>query len=193
MRYLVTISILLLICTALFFSCAKWKDPAPVNDPRLTNPYCNDPAAVNYNWGFPGKPDSTVCFYPNSLFVGTYTFHDSIYNDTLFIGADSFTITISSAAFSYPLAHTKMLLSGICGGGGGITLTALPGYQATVDTNAGDTATLHQGQIFCRPQDTLSGYINRDRLDSPTVLHIFFQVASDTNVTTHYGSAILKQ
>ena len=86
-----------------------------------------------------------------------------------------------------------MTLSGICGGGGGISLTALPGFQATVDTNAGDTATPNQGQIFCRPVDTLSGYINRDRLDSPTVLHFYFQVASDTGITTHLGSAILKQ
>ena len=186
LKYILSILILLTACTAIFFSCAKWHDPKPYNDPNLTNPYCNDPAAVNYNWGFPGKPDNTICFYPNSLFVGTYMYHDSIYKDTLFLGADSFLITISKDT-----SHTQMTLSGICGNS--ISLTALPGYQAYVDTNAGDTATPHQGWIFCRPVDTLSGYINRDRLDSPTVLHFYLQVASDTGITTHTGSAILKQ
>jgi hypothetical protein len=170
--------------SAVFFSCAKWKDPAPVNDPRLTNPYCNDPAAVNYNWGFPGKPDNSICFYPNSLFVGSYMYYDSVYKDTLFLGADSFLINISSPDTS----HTRIFLNGMCGHT--LLLTALPGYQATVDTVVGDTATANSGQLgFCRQQDTLSGIISRDRLDSPTVLHISFQVASDTGLTTHIGSA----
>ena len=34
--------------------------------------------------------------------------------------------------------------------------------------------------------------IARDRIDSPAVLHISFQVVSDTGITTHNGSAKLK-
>ncbi len=117
-------------------------------------------------------------------------YHDSIYKDTLFLGADSFTITLAI----YNSSHTKMTLSGICGSGNKIFLTALPGYQSTVDTMANDNDSMHMGQnYFCRIQDTVSGYINRDRLDSPTVLHFNLTVASDTGVTTHLGSAILKQ
>ena len=186
MKYIAFILFLLLVSTAVFFSCAKWKDPAPVNDPRLTNPYCNDPLAVNYNWGFPGKPDNTICFYPNSLFVGTYMYYDSVYKDTLFLGADSFVINI--AYVNSDTTHTKILMNGMCGHS--LSLPALPGYQATVDTLVGDTTTTSAGQLnFCRLQDTLSGIISRDRLDSPTVLHISFQVASDTGLTTHAGSA----
>ena len=189
LKYIITILITFTVCTALFFSCAKWKDPKPYTDPRLTNPYCNDPAAVNYNWGFPGKPDSTVCFYPNSLFIGNYTYHDTIYKDTLLVGIDSFTINIAIANNS----KTKMILTGFCGAG--IYLTGLPGYQATIDTIIGDTATFNQGQVFCSAGsgDTVFGYITKDRLDSPAVLHFYVQVAADTGTTSHFGSAILKQ
>ena len=187
MKYIISILILLTVGTTVFYSCAKWKDPAPINDPRLTNPYCNDPAAVNYNWGFPGKPDNSICFYPNSLFVGTYMYYDSVYKDTLFLGADSFLVNI----FATDTSHTRIFLQGFCGRD--MRLTALPGYQATVDTLVGDTTTTSAGQNnFCRLQDTLSGIISRDRLDSPTVLHINFQVASDTGLTVHVGTAKLK-
>ena len=171
--------------TSIFFSCAKWHDPAPVNDPRLTNPYCNDPAAVNYNWGFPGKPDNSICFYPYSLFVGNYMYYDSMYQDTLFLGADSFLISIAGTDTS----HTRIFLNGFCGHS--ILLTALPGYQATVDTLVGDTATSTSGQnYFCGATDTLNGVISRDRLDSPTVLHFSFSVTRDSSgITTHNGTA----
>lgn len=188
LKYVVTILFLLLVGSAVFFSCAKWHDPAPTNDPRLTNPYCNDPAAVNYNWGFPGKPDNSICFYPSSLFLGQYMLYDSMYRDTLFLGADSFMINISGTDTS----HTRILLSGYCPGYN-ISLTALPGYQATVDTVVGDTATATSGQIYpCggATRDTLNGIISRDRLDSPTVLHISFSVTMDTSgIVTHNGTA----
>jgi len=177
-------------CTVVFFSCAKWKDPKPYTDPQLTNPYCNDPNAVNYNWGFPGKPDNSLCFYPNSLFVGSYMYYDTMYNDTLFVGADSFIINITIPSNS----ETKMTLSGFCGGSGSISLTGLPGYEATVDTVVGDTSTFNQGQIMCSVGDTINGYILRDRVDSPAVLHFFLQVSfGDTTVINHYGSAKLIQ
>ena len=184
MRYFVSILIFLTAATAMLLSCAKWKDPKPVNL-HLTNPYCNDPAAVNYNWGFPGKPDNTICYYPNTLFLGTYMMHDSMYRDTLFIGADSFLINVTISDTS----HTKVFVSGFCNTGT-LRFTAAPTYVATVDTTVGDTTTLHQGQPFCVLTDTLSGTITKSILDSPTVLFISFQVASDTIITTHTGRAI---
>ena len=182
MRYIIYISILLAVGSSIFFSCAKWKDPKAVTDPRLTNPYCNDPLAVNYNWGFPGKPDNTICFFPTDLFDGTYFFRDSIYRDTLFIRADSFTLTMSA------LSHTKITVAGFCVNGNKITLTAGPTYVAIVDTTEGDTTTINHGQMLCRIQDTISGTISKDRVDS-TLLHITLQVASDTGMTMHYGNA----
>ncbi len=184
MKYAVSTILFFAISTAVLFSCAKWKDPAP-QDLGLTNPYCNDPAAVNYNWGFPGRADNSVCFYPNSLFIGTYMFYDSVYRDTLFVGADSTIITLSS--IDPDPTHSKLNLTGICGLN--IKLTALPGYQATVDTLIGDTSTITQGQHYCGVHDTLNGIISRSRLDSPTVLRMSFLVMTDSVIATHNGTA----
>ena len=182
MRYITYIAILLAVGSCMFFSCAKWKDPKGY-DPNLTGRYyCNDPIAVNYNWGFPGKPDNTICFYPTDLFKGTYFFRDSIYRDTLFIRADSFTLTMEA------ISRTKINVVGFCLNGNKITLTAGPTYVATVDTTEGDTTTINHGQMLCRIQDTVSGTISKDRVDS-MLLHITLQVASDTGMTTHYGNA----
>jgi hypothetical protein len=183
MRPLALLS-LLTAGVCLFFSCAKWKDPAPVKDPRLTNPYCNEPSAVNYNWGFPGRPDNTVCFYPSDLFQGNYLFFDSVYLSPsgLFVGADSFIITITK------LSNSKIGVKGFCSSGSQLRLTAGPTYVATVDTTLGDTTSLNLGQALCRIQDTVSGTISRDRVDS-TLLHIALQVVSDTGISVFIGKA----
>ena len=170
-----------------FFSCKKWKDPAPTTDPRLTNPYCNDPAAVNYNWGFPGKPDNSVCFYAIDLFAGKYIFKDSMYLASgLYVGYDSLVLNISPVAQS----HSKMTVTGLCGFSGSVVISmTAASYTATVDTVVGDTTTLHRGQILCRIQDTLTGTLVKDRIDS-TLITVSFQVANDTGIVMHTGRAI---
>ena len=184
MRYLVSISFLFITGICVLFSCAKWKDPKPVNDPRLTNPYRNDPTAVNYNWGFPGKPDNTVCFYPSDLFQGSYLFYDSVYLSPsgLFISADSFIIKISK------ISNSKIGVTGFCNSGKQLTLTAGPTYVATMDTTVGDTTTMNPGQLLCRIQDTISGTISKDRVDS-NLLHINLRVVSDTGTALFVGRA----
>jgi hypothetical protein len=173
----------LLVGSSVFFSCSKYKDPAPYHYAGLdTTFYCNDPAAVNYNWNFPGTVNNNLCFYPTDLFAGTYVFHDSVYRDTLFIKADSFTLTMNA------LSHTKITVMGFCSNGQKLTLTAGPTYIATVDTTEGDSTTINRGQALCRIQDTIAGTIAKDRVDTG-LLHITLHVASDTGMTTHYGSA----
>ncbi len=165
----------------LIFSCKKYQDSAPVNDPRLTNPYCNDPAAVNYNWGFPGKADNTICFYPTDLFRGTYQYIDSVYltSSNYFIYADTLILSIHS------LSHTRISVFGFCGNGDSLNLTAV-GYVSTIDSAVGDSVTA-RGQFLCRMADTVSGSISDNLLD--TTLHIYFNVVSDTGLTYHMGRA----
>lgn len=167
----------------MLFSCNKWADPAPVTDPRLTNPYCNDPEAVNYNWGFPGKPDNTICFFPSDIFSGTYLFIDSVYlaASGLFIYTQAETLQVSKQS------KTELLISGLCSNGNTLRVTAHSDFTATIDTTAGDTTTLNRGQLLCRTQDTASGTFTYSRIDS--LLHIQFQVVNDTGITTHMGKA----
>ena len=173
----------MIVGSIVFFSCTKYKDPAPYHYAGLdTMFYCNDPTAVNYNWGFPGTPDNTVCFYPTDVFKGTYIFQDSVYQDTLFIRADSFILTMTA------ISHTKIKVSGFCMNGNQLTLTAGLAYVAVVDTTEGDSLTINHGQMLCRIQDTVSGTISKDKVDS-ALLHISFIVASDTALTRHNGNA----
>jgi hypothetical protein len=184
MRYDIFIAFFLLVTTGIVVSCKKYQDPKATNDPRLTNPYCNEPKAVNYNLGFPGRPDKTVCIYPTDLFTGNYFFRDSVFKtaDNLFLLADSFPINITRAS------DTVINVIGFCPSGAILKLTAGPTYIATVDTTVGDTSVLNWGQIFCRTQDTVTGTITRDRVDT-LLLHVVLQIASDTGMTTHIGEA----
>jgi hypothetical protein len=176
MRY---IFILIIVSVAYIFlpSCAKWVDKKAV-DPNLTNPYCNDPYAVNYNWGFPGRPDDSICFYPEDLFKGKYSFIDSVLlpdNTFLFSRIDSFSI--------YGLGDTLIGLVGFCPNlSDTLKLSAGRNYQAIVDTVVG------YGQFGCRQLDTLAGYLSKLSYDD-TPMVVYFTVTSDTGSTIHKGTA----
>ena len=165
-----------LVFIVLLSSCSKWQDKPATNDPRLTNPYCNDPQAVNYNWGFPGKPDNTTCYYPTDLFKGGYSFTDSVY-----LPDDSLALVNAYSLYVTPLNHTAMSVSGFCGGNVILKFTAGKYGTATVDTNA----TVQAGQYLCRELDTVSGTFTTTN----NGLYVSFKVVSDTGFTSHRGTA----
>ncbi len=162
-------------------SCKPTDNKYNTTDPRLqTNTFCNDPAAVNFNWGFPGRPDSSVCVYPSDLYKGRFSFRDSVYDQDGYLDSaasqNTYALVISTAG------KNAIRISGFCATT--LTLTApRTGFQATLDTNA------VTGQIFCRPQDTVSGTITRAFSDT-TQLQIQFTVYADTSVRTHRGTAV---
>jgi hypothetical protein len=182
--------VLLFLPVLVFFACKKWEDPKGPGDPRIDErTYCNDPEAVNYNWNFPGKPDNTTCFYPTDIFKGTYLFTDSIYSsDNVFDSArsvGSFTLRL------VPIDKYRFTVSGFCGLADSLKFTAERAtYRANADStiNVSDT-TFDYGQYFCRVQDTISGFLFRNRNDS-TRLMIEFVVRSDTGLNFHRGTAI---
>lgn len=170
--------------------CEKWVDPKAKEDPRISErAYCNDPEAVNFNWNFPGTPDSTTCFYPTDIFKGTYLFIDSIYSsDNTFDSAQStksYTLTI------VPYSNNKFGIIGFCGNDPLKFTAERSTYRANADStiNVSDT-TFDYGQYFCRIQDTLAGFIFKDRNDSSSRLFIEFIVRSDTGLNFHRGTAI---
>ncbi len=181
-KIILLFSIILIIFNVIQ-SCNKWTDPKPTTDPRLTNPYCNDPNAVNYNWGFPGKPDNTICYYPVDLFKGRYSFIDSVYlqSNGYFIFAKTDTLTI----YSLPPSLTKLAVLGFCSAYDSLKLTANASFIASIDSLVGDSITTRGQLMMCRLQDTINGTITFGRSDS--LLHISFQVISDTGITNHVG------
>ena len=171
----------------LFSSCLKWHDPKPYTDPKLSNPYCNDPNAVNYNWGFPGRADDSICFYPADLFKGRFLFTDSIYSE-VGLTDGNFLYALTDTLYFTALSQTKLAVTGFCGSKeDSFHLTALS-FNATIDTLAGDSLTTFQGQVpFCRILDTVNGTLFYSRIDSQ--IHISFQIKSDTGLSSHVGKA----
>lgn len=162
----------------LALSCKKYEDKPGPDDPRLVRPYCNDPEAVNYNWDFPGKPDNSVCKYPADVFAGRYQFNDSIYDaGNSLVLRQQYTLTLTARS------RSALDITGFCGPGDAIKMTASRFFRASVDT------TIEAGQPFCRSLDTLSGYITRTAADD-TRLKFFFTVVSDTGLSYHQGTAI---
>lgn len=180
---------LFLLVPVFLFSCKKWSDPVAPDDPRLDdNRYCNDPDAVNYNWNFPGVPDSSVCIFPADLFKGIYSYTDSIYNsESVFDSAKS---QNTYTLYIIPLGKRTLRVVGFCGSDSLEFTAERSTYRATADTTIflNDTTKVF-GQFFCRTQDTLSGYFMKSQEDSIS-LKIDFLVVSDTGAHYHRGTAI---
>lgn len=171
------LALLGLFCVGFWFAaCKKYQDSPGQYDPRLSSKYCNDPAAVNFNYGFPGTADNSVCFYPSDVYKGSYQFVDSIYFNDVLVAEVPLVLQISKQD------ETKFTLSGFCGSASSLHFTANRALFAYADTVVGT------GQILCRQQDTLSGTLTQTLSDSLR-LHIYFTVASDTGSTTHQGTA----
>lgn len=160
-------------------SCEKWKDPAAQNL-GLTSKYCNVPAAINYNVGFPGIEDNSTCIYPSTPFAGNYGYRDSIYNnaDELSIG-DSINFTISvTDSFRFSIQN-------FCSNSNPLKFIANRYYRAEADSIIGAGT-----QLMCRTQDTLSGRVEYRNTDSS--LYIEWTIVSDTAINTHKGRAYKK-
>ena len=159
-------------------SCTKYTDDPGDSDPRLSRKYCNDPEAVNFNRDFPGTADNSVCFFPADVFKGQYAFTDSIYNGSNKLLAERPLVLNFSAE-----NRTKISMLGFCGGGGTpITFTANRQLRAFADT------IVLNGQLLCRPKDTVSGYLTQSPGDSIR-LRFFLTVVSDTGTALHQGTA----
>lgn len=133
-------------------SCLKPEDlPKRQLPPGLTGHYCNDPRAVNYNRGFPGIPDSSVCVYPVDAFVGQWTMTDSVFH------ADSTFNTVSVRTVSFVSTEDSLLshlrISGLCDNGMAVLATADKYGQATLDSMDSHNA----GQWLCSSADTATG------------------------------------
>jgi len=185
-----TIILFIAVSSAIIYSCQKWKDTTAVVDPRITaRKYCNDPAAVNYNWDFPGVQDSTVCIYPVNLYEGTYSFNDSIYFEDNIL--DSGRILQTYNIQLVPAGKNKLLLKGYCSNDIQFTVQR-NGLKAYADTTLKlDDTTFAYGQPLCRILDTLTGTIIKSTNDSTKKnLFIEWRVVSDTGINYHKGTAI---
>lgn len=167
-----------LLCLLVITSCKKYKDPSPFTDSRITNPYCNDPAALNYNWGFPGIADNSLCIYPSTIFSGNYFYHDTVYDVSgTVLGQDSFMIQIS------PVDTSKVHITGFCGSNI-LTATTDKYYKLRLDS------TFTDGQHLCNNNDTITGEGNKKGFTDTSTMKLSYQVRDASGVYFHGGTAI---
>ncbi|KAA5534754.1 hypothetical protein F0919_09095 [Taibaiella lutea] len=179
--------IILALPVIILYACKKYKDPPNAEpDPRLAERgfYCNDPRAINYNWNFPAISDSSICIYPVDSFVGTWTFHDTIYLQS----GDTESVQIKQLIFTATEDTLKahLAVNGWCGGNVPFYVTASKYNRADVDTIPGGTF----GQFLCGVQtDTLNGFINKNTGDRNT-MKIDFTINSPEGIKYHRGTAV---
>lgn len=178
MRHPIRSACFLLLLPLILGACKKYTDTPGQYDPRLERPYCNDPEAVNFNRGFPGRADNSVCYYPADAFEGSYRFEDSIYDGTqklLSVQSINFNITGKD--------RIRFDLNGFCPAGSpSIAFTANRALRAEADTNA------LKGQLLCRSLDTVSGFLTMPLFDSSSIRFSLI-VISDTGTVYHQGTA----
>ncbi|MBL7765263.1 MAG: hypothetical protein JNJ58_04170 [Chitinophagaceae bacterium] len=165
----------ILLLTAL--ACKRYKDPAPFTDSRIKNKYCNDPAAINYNWDFPGIPDNSVCIYPAQIYQGSYFYRDSIFNAAgTLLAQDSFNISIIQ------IDSTHLTISGFCDTTK-YTARATRYYTFTLDSLLGN------GQLYCNNKDTIAGKGIKNGIGDTSFLKLIYTLQTDTGVSYHSGTA----
>lgn len=171
-----------ILLTLTFVACKKSNDNASLDEELFDRPYCNDPDAVNYNRNFPGVPDSTTCYYPIDVFVGSYAMKDSIFNaefelDTVL----EYTISLQSTS------KKNLRLTGYCGNGIPLLFTADKYNKAISDSTMLADSTKIPGQLTCGKQDTLTGIMLRNLPDT-NLIRIDWQILSDTGLNYHIGT-----
>jgi hypothetical protein len=170
-------SIWLLAALFVISACKKYKDPDPITDSRLTTKYCNDPAAINYNWDFPGVPDNSVCIYPAQIFKGNYMYHDSIVNgEGSVLKTDSFPMTVVQ------LDSTHLTLKGFCLGTDH-SAKANRFFKFVIDSLVG------YGQTFCNNKDTISGGGSKSGIGDTNTIQFNYILQTDTGAVQHKGTA----
>ena len=172
------------LAAMVLFACTKYKDPPPAGpDDRLKDRYCNDSKAVNYNWGFPGIPDNSVCIYAVDSFIGTWIFRDTVLlpnNEIAEIIVKNLTFTSTEDT-----VKTHLAVTGWCSNSTPFYITANKYGRAIVDS----LATGVPGQLLCTSTDTLNGYFHKRQYGRDT-MKIELTVTNATGTRYHRGVAI---
>ncbi|WP_124635018.1 hypothetical protein [Taibaiella sp. KBW10] len=171
----------------IFIACKKYVDPTKP-DITLTNHYCNDPIAANYNHGFPGIPDNSVCRYPTDFFKGNWQFVDSIfYPDMRFYRTQTLSLSFTPMDQALDTFRTRLTVLGLCPNNTILKVTANKYALALTDTLLPN---VNGGQLFCSVSDTVSGFFKRTNDTLRTSMNINLTELSAADTFYHRGLAI---
>src|SRR5690625_160640 len=161
-------SCLILCMLALgFVSCEKYEDKAQKDiEDALKNQYCNITDAINYNWGFPGEPNDSLCIFPVEPFIAySWTLLDTVFNEDFeVLETRNRTIYFEEYTAIDTLKH-MMLMHDYCSENSSILLEANRHLLATVYDNIENDV----GQLDCDESSVLNGFISLDSLSADTL------------------------
>lgn len=174
--------------TALWLmACEKYTDPVKP-DVELTNHYCNDPIAANFNRGFPGIPDSSVCEYATEYFEGTWEWVDSIFDkDMSFQQRQVRNLVFTPKDLAEDTFRNHLTVSGFCDNSTLLKVTANKYAMAFTDTLIQG---VYGGQISCNSTDTVSGYFKRTTDTLILSMDILLTENKPAGVFYHKGNAV---
>lgn len=178
--------LMLAFAGSLFMACKKYRDPPPTDgyDGQDTSHYCNNQYAINYNWGFPGTPDSTTCIFPVDVFKGSWLFTDTVYlpdSTVLEVSNKSLVLTATEDTM-----HSHLAVSGWCSNGEHILITADRFKNAITDTVIPYS---NGSQYLCSQADTISGRLNK-YYNNDSFMQIDFTINTANGIQYHTGTAV---
>jgi hypothetical protein len=154
-------------------ACKRYKDPDP-QQINLTNKYCNNPKAVNFNWGFPGIEDNSTCIYPADAFVGNYVFYDSLQDATgIFLPEDTLPVQLTK------MSDSSLLINGLCSSTA-FMAKASKNLRFNLDSNTTN------GQLFCTSIDTINGKGSKELLIDTTI-KFTYNILTPSGIKVHKG------
>lgn len=175
-----------LIAMVLISSCEKYEDSSQ-NDWKVdeNQEYCNHPDAVNYNWGFPGVINDSICIFPNEVFEGQWYLTDTLFNDTLGVEAirERF---IDIQWVPEDSIEYKLRLSGWCDNEHELYLDANRFLLASVIDELED----YPGQWDCDLTSSISGTIRKNNFDADTLYLQMIQQTDQDQLRIIKGRAI---
>lgn len=181
---LILISIVVLpVMLAGIVACKKYKDPAKPDVDLEDRRYCNNPLAVNFNWGFPGIPDSTTCIFPVDKFAGAWIFGDSVYAQDGTLQEVITKTLVFTPTEDTVLTHLEV--AGWCAGPAKILVTADRYGKALTDTLLEFTP----GQLICIETDTINGVFQQFNGINDT-MKVDMTLNTASGIRYHRGTAI---
>ncbi len=164
-----------------FASCTKGEDTAsPDISDLLTNRYCNNPNAVNYNWNFPGIEDNATCFFSYYFYEGDWIFIDTIRrSDSSIVGVETYYLNFEKIIPD--TSESLMAMSGWCSSASLIIHVDRFYFARTdsFDNNGG-------WQKMCSNSDSIFVQMRKDIVDT-TALDINIQEVKNNETFFHRG------
>ena len=174
------------VCLLILGACTKNGDKkGPDISNQLHRKYCNIPAAVNYNWNFPGIEDNATCFFATSFYEGNWVFIDTVKNhDETVLRID--TIGLYFQKKEEDASYQKMYMTGWCSSEK-LLIHVDRFYMARTDSFDNNMG----WQKICNDRDSLFVEMRKSIYDT-TQLTINITQYSPTSVLFHSGTGIRK-